>query len=765
MTRLVAASLLVLVADGGLTAVHDPRWKPAPGPLRTRWASRVTGAKPLPEYPRPTLVRKEWRNLNGLWEYAIRARGEGKPGVWDGRILVPFPVESSLSGVARRVGPDERLWYRLSFRVPGGWSGRRVMLHFGAVDWEAEVWVNGEKAGKHRGGYDPFSFDVTESVEPGRTQELVVAVWDPTDTGSQPHGKQFIKPEGIWYTPTTGIWQTVWMEPVPGSWVKSVRVEPDLKGRRARVTVAAGDSPTGAMVTVTVLDGKKAVGSATGKPGEELVVPVGRVKTWSPDSPHLYGLKVELAAGDGETDRVTGYFGMREVGVAKGADGIPRLVLNGKPVFQFGPLDQGFWPDGLYTAPTDEALKSDVAITKKLGFNMARKHVKVEPERWYYWCDRLGLLVWQDMPSAFPDGRAADGGAPGDGARDRMTGEPPASIFERELHAMIEARRAHPSIVMWVPFNEGWGQYDTARIAKMVKEQDPGRLVNCASGWDNEPGAGDVRDIHDYPGPSAPPPEPVRASVLGEFGGLGLPVKGHTWQTGKNWGYRSFADAAKLASGYERLIWSLRLLAAEGLSAAVYTQTTDVEIEVNGLLTYDRALVKMGEARVARANRALFLPVPRIVTVVPTSEEKPQEWTWTTTAPGTGWEKPGYADSGWNTGPGGFGTEGTPGAIIGTRWDTPDIWLRRTVRAKAFRGAPFLRIHHDDDAEVFLNGVLAATLKGYRTAYAYVALEDAAKRAVMSGKVTIAIHCHQEKGGQFIDAGLYAADEKGAKRR
>jgi beta-galactosidase/beta-glucuronidase len=573
-------------------------WAPAPGPLLTRWAKEVAPDQVHPEYPRPQLVRQEWLNLNGLWDYCIRPKDEGRPGIWEGEILVPFPVESALSGVMRRVNENQRLWCRRTFQLPPKWSGKRILLNFGAVDWEARVWVNGRLMGEHRGGYDPFSFDVTAVLKKDDWQEVLVSAWDPTDSGFQPRGKQVGNPNGIWYTPITGIWQTVWLEPMPENFVQSLKIVPDIDAGRVIVTARVAGPERNLKVKVTVLDGRRRISAVKGMIGEPLALPIEKPKLWSPESPFLYGLRVELGAGRARDDRVDSYFGMRKIALGRSADGVTRILLNGQALFQLGPLDQGFWPDGLYTAPTDEALRYDVEKTRELGFNMARKHVKVEPARWYYWCDKLGLLVWQDMPSG--------DGFPEEGQTEIVRSLESAENYRKELKTVIDANFNSPAIVIWVPFNEGWGQFATRQVADWVKSYDPGRLVICASGWNDIAGAGDIRDVHAYPGPAAPKAESGRALVLGEFGGLGLPVKGHTWQNEKNWGYRSFESSAALTEAYLELIDKLRPLVRDpGLSAAVYTQTTDVEIEINGLLTYDRELVKLDENRIAEANRSL----------------------------------------------------------------------------------------------------------------------------------------------------------------
>jgi beta-galactosidase/beta-glucuronidase len=589
--------LMAMVAAG--LCVEAAEWEPANGPLLTRWAKDVSPRDVHRDYPRPQMVRDEWQSLNGLWDYAITGKEAASPQTFDGRILVPFPIESALSGVMKRVGEKNRLWYRRTFKVPADWPRQSILLHFGAVDWEAVVYVNGKEVGTHRGGYDGFSIDISDALKRSGDEELVVAVWDPTDAGPQPRGKQVNKPHAIWYTPTTGIWQTPWLEPVSTGGIESLRLVPDVDAGLLKLT-ARLHSPMDAKLEVTALDGRTRVGSATGRPDQEINLPVRNAKLWSPDLPFLYGLRVRVLVGAKVVDDVKSYFGMRKIALGKDQNGINRLFLNNKPVFQLGTLDQGFWPDGLYTAPSDAALRYDIEFTKEAGFNMARKHVKVEPDRWYYWCDKLGLLVWQDMPSGDKYIRKED--------PDIQRSKESAKQFQAELKALIDQKGNHPCIVFWVPFNEGWGQFDTAQVTDWIKKYDPTRLVSSASGWTDR-GVGDVHDIHAYPGPAAPKVEAKRASVLGEFGGLGLPVRGHTWQDEKNWGYKSYTNAQDLTRAYLDLIKKLRPLATEqGLSAAIYTQTTDVEIEVNGLLTYDRAVIKMDRKAVAEANRTLYEP-------------------------------------------------------------------------------------------------------------------------------------------------------------
>jgi hypothetical protein len=736
--RLVVAALAsALLAASAARPAPAADWQPAEVPIKTRWAKDVSPDKALPEYPRPQMVRKDWLNLNGLWDFAIKPREEAKPDAWDGKILVPYPVESSLSGVKRMVGEKNRLWYRRTLEIPAGWAGKRVLLHFGAVDWEAVVTLNGKELGTHRGGYDGFSFDVTDALKPGAPQELVLAVWDPSDGGSQPRGKQVRKPGGIFYTPCTGIWQTAWLEPVPASSIDGLKIVPDVDGGALKLTVAAKGEADGLEVEAVALDGGAEVGRVAGKPGAELALPVKSPKLWSFDTPFLYDLKVALKKGGQAVDAVDSYFGMRKVALAKDDKGVQRLMLNEKFVFQVGPLDQGFWPEGIYTAPTDEALKFDIEVTKKLGFNCTRKHVKVEPDRWYYWCDKLGLLVWQDMPSA---------NNKGDEARQQ---------YEKELKALIDGRFNHPSIILWVVFNEGWGQYDTERLTQWTKQYDPSRFVNNASGWTDKK-VGDVIDMHNYPGPGSPKPEEARAAVLGEFGGLGLPVPDHTWQKDKNWGYQNMAGDAALTRKYAALLRKTWLLKDDpGLCAAIYTQITDVETECNGLLTYDREVIKPDLQTAADANRGTFPPAPEARMLVPTSEKNAQMWRYALEQPEGEWQKPDYDASAWKEGKGGFGTEGTPGAIVGTEWKTNDIWLRREFTLpEGVLGDLQLRIHHDEDAQVWINGVSATKLGGFVSEYEETEMDPKARAALKPGKNVLAVRCKQTKGGQYIDVGI-----------
>lgn len=723
-----------------------------PSAMKTRWTEEAPRGTPLPEYPRPQMRREQWTNLNGMWQYAIMSRDAGEPAHWDGEIRVPFPIESRLSGVQRAVSPDEALWYRRPFQAPARSRGERVLLHFGAVDWESTVWCNGVLLGEHRGGYDSFTFEITGALRAQGPQWITVRAWDPTDVGDQPRGKQVLEPRGIFYTAVTGIWQTVWLEVVPEAHITNLAMEPRLDAGTLQLTVESSEALP---VEASVFDGDQLITTAQGRTGEPLVIRIHNPKLWWPEAPFLYDLHIKAGR-----DEVQSYFGMREVSIGPDADGFNRILLNGKPVFLFGPLDQGWWPDGLYTAPTDAALRYDVEMTRAMGFNTARKHVKVEPDRWYYWADRLGLLVWQDMPSLSARGQNhfVAPGAPTDAA---LSAEARAQ-FRNELRATVELLRNHPSIIAWVPFNEGWGQHDTNEILAWVKQLDPTRLVDGPSGWQDR-GAGDLKDLHQYPGPGMFPPMPDRASVLGEFGGLGLPVSGHLWQRDRNWGYRNLSDREQLARDYESLITDLRLLIGQGLAAAIYTQTTDVEGEVNGLMTYDRAISKIDVERLAAIHRRVYEPPPVVREVVATSQRAAQTWRYTFSEPSGEWTAEGYDDASWSAGPGGFGTSMTPGAVVGTEWSGSEIWIRREfdlASEEAGDESLMLCIHHDEDAQVYLNGSLAASLKDYTTGYRHIPLSAEGRSALRAGRNVIAIRCRQTRGGQFIDAGLVRIEER-----
>ncbi|MDR1746970.1 MAG: beta-galactosidase [Tannerella sp.] len=579
------------------------QWKPAGDKLKTEWAEKIDPANVWPEYPRPLLERSQWLNLNGEWEYAICDKGKIEPETFDGKILVPFAVESSLSGVQKTVTEKQELWYKRTFAVPSSWKDKAIYLNFGAVDWKTDVFVNDVLIGSHQGGYTPFSFNITPFLKASGTQKLVVRVWDPTDIGYQPRGKQVKNPGGIFYTAVTGIWQTVWLEPVPTNHVTAIRSIPDIDSEAVTVTVQTSDSQSTDIIEVSVSDNGKSVGSAKGLCGKAIRIPVMNPKLWSPETPVLYTISVSVLRAGKVMDKVSSYTAMRKISAERDTNGIMRMYLNNKPYFQYGPLDQGWWPDGLYTAPSDEALAYDIKKTKDFGFNMIRKHVKVEPARWYYHCDREGILVWQDMPSGDMgnsyDQRNYNGGT------DKKRTEESIVNYYQEWKEVMDFCISNPSVVVWVPFNEAWGQFDTEKVVERTKAYDPSRLVNPASGG-NHRACGDILDLHNYPNPDMFLYDPLRVTVLGEYGGIGRPIEGHLWRSDRNWGYVQFKTQEDVTNEYVKFAKDLQKLVRQGFSAAVYTQTTDVEGEVNGLMTYDRKVIKVNEPAVRAANQAVI---------------------------------------------------------------------------------------------------------------------------------------------------------------
>ncbi|MFE5847280.1 AbfB domain-containing protein [Streptomyces niveus] len=605
-TALLGALLLLcaslVVAGGGPAEAKPAAWQPKPSPMTTPWTNQVPVDNPLPEYPRPQLTRPDWLNLNGIWDFAVTGANAGQPAAFPEQIRVPFVAESALSGIQRKITQSDKLWYKRTFTVPAGWNGRRVQLNFGASDWQTTVWVNGSQAGAaHSGGYDAFTYDITPLLTAG-TNTVVVSVFDPSQTGGQAVGKQRISDVtphpggGIFYTAASGIWQTVWLEPTASAHITRLDMVPSLSDNTLKVTVRTAGT-AGHTARVTVSSGGTAVATVTGPVNSAFSVPIPNPRLWSPEDPFLYDIRADLLSGTGgggtTVDSAGSYAGMRSISVGK-VGGVQRPLLNGKFVFQTGTLDQGYWPDGIYTAPSDEALRHDLQKYKDLGFNMVRKHIKVEPQRWFYWADRLGLLVWQDMP-----------------AMDTRTPDSAARVqWEAEYDRIIDQHRSSPSLVMWVNQNEGWGQYDQARIADEVKAYDPTRLVNNMSGVNCcgsvDGGNGDVIDNHVYVGPGTTTPTATRAAVLGEFGGLGWKMPGHEWYPGGGFSYEDQASVAALNNRLVGLIDTIREnQMPSGLSASVYTEITDVENEANGLLTYDRQVVKVDAARVRAANLAL----------------------------------------------------------------------------------------------------------------------------------------------------------------
>ncbi|WP_276088056.1 sugar-binding domain-containing protein [Pedobacter sp. JY14-1] len=580
-TALLALALPFIFRN---TSEAQQTWRTQPNLIQTRWAKQVSPNNALKEYPRPQLERKSWQNLNGLWEYAITKKDVDIPSNYDGKILVPFPIESSLSGVKRELLPNQNLWYRRTIERSLSsleMTNKRILLHFGAVDWQATVYLNGKEIGSHTGGYTAFSFDITEKLKAGKN-ELTVKVYDPTDKGIGPHGKQVLNPGNIYYTPSSGIWQTVWLETVPEEYIEGLKITPDVDKGEVSVEV---NGPANVAVEVKAFDGKQEIASSrTPRNDDKITLKIPNAKLWSPDDPFLYDLEVTLGK-----DKVKSYFGMRKISVGKDEKGIDRIMLNNKPYFNLGTLDQGFWPDGLYTAPTDEALAFDIKAIKAMGFNTIRKHIKVEPARWYYHADKLGMVVWQDMVN--PNQSLPEGSKP---------------AFEQQNKETIVQLYNYPSITTWVLFNEKWGQYDQARLTKELKTMDPSRLVNGHSGEylyvNNQlrspsPDAyvnADMTDVHSYPNPMISEKQAGKARVLGEFGGIGVPIENHLWDDTKaGWGYDGIVTPQKMKAQYSAMVDSLVKLKEQGLSGSIYTQPFDVETEQNGIMTYDREIIKL----------------------------------------------------------------------------------------------------------------------------------------------------------------------------
>ena len=585
--------------------------------LTTPWTADVDPNLPHPEYPRPQMARHHWQNLNGTWAYAITGtrKNEGMPKAFPREILVPYPLESALSGVGRQLQPEETLWYHRTFEVEQAFPEGRTLLHFGAVDWKCKAFLNGEHIGEHIGGYDPFTFDITEALQEG-TNTLVLAVQDPSDSEPIQRGKQVLDPGFIWYTTVSGIWQTVWLEFVPQTYIETLQITPEFDDDSVTIQVQVNPKNSGMRFVAEVFDRGERVASADACPGETLTLSIADPKSWSPENPFLYDLTVSLLENGDRIDQVQSYFGMRKYSLAPDAQGRLRFCLNNQPYFLYGPLDQGYWPDGLYTPPIDEAMRWEIDFIKKAGFNMLRKHIKVEPARYYTHCDRAGVIVWQDMISGgispkpvwfvfaqmFP--RMRDNRFYWRLGRGNAENR---EQFRLEYRRMLETLYNVVSIAIWCPFNEGWGQFNAAEITEWTKAIDPTRLVDHASGWFDQR-AGDFKSEHVYfkPLPEADP-DPDRAWVLSEFGGYSMPLPEHAWDPEHDFGYKKFKDSEELTEGYRKLLEEQLIpWIREGLSAAVYTQTADVETEVNGFLTYDREVVKIHADVLKKIHQRLF---------------------------------------------------------------------------------------------------------------------------------------------------------------
>ncbi len=747
-------------------ACQAQQWQRLSAPVMTPWGEQIDPASVWQQYPRPQLVRSDWMNLNGLWGYyrrdnVVRMTPESAVSRFNKSILVPFGVESALSGIKHTdlgTTANSTLMYRRTFTLTDAFRNKRVLLHFGAVDWRCAVYVNRTKVGEHEGGNDPFTFDITEALKAEGEQELQVAVYDPSSRGGQPRGKQTTGPGGIWYTSCSGIWQTVWLEPVSNCYIERYEVVPDAATGSVRVKVFA-NNPT-CKYTLIARDGEQIVATSEKTPvGEEVTLTIPDAKLWSPDSPFLYNLDITLSeANCQDCDKARGYFGLRTLTKAM-IDGHPGFLLNGKPIFMFGPLDQGWWPDGLLTPPSYEAMIFDLQTIKALGMNMVRKHIKVEPDLWYEWCDRNGLIVWQDMPNG------SEGGSLG-------TKSELQHIFYTESERIVTALKQHPSICVWIPYNESWGQDvdggagHTMRGYLVVRnaDADMGRLMNAASGW-HDFEIGDITDAHSYPSPNGTSnPGNNRVNVCGEYGGITYLIDGHLW-AGSQQVYTAVDNSEDYTARFNQYTSALQSLQlTKGLWAAVYTQITDVEQEVNGILTYDRKVLKVDAEQLASIRRNIEQTINNrlsgATSVVPAGDNATNVyWRYTTDAPAEGWEQPSFDDSSWKRGAAGFGDISQPDARVRTKWSTPEIWVRRTFRLDGVAAADLprlcLRIFYDEDSEVYINGVLAFSITGYNTTYQLFDISDAARKAInLDGDNVIAIHTLQTGGGQYIDAGF-----------
>jgi len=705
--KIFATALLCLTAMASSTMLQATEWQMKQGPMMTTWSQTIDPNNVLPEYPRPQLVRDNWVNLNGIWDLRKGTVDENYSSTfnYDKSILVPFPIESALSGVMEK-SDEQCYWYRRTFTIPTEMKGKNIILNFGAVDWQCKAYVNGKLVGEHTGGYDPFSFDITSALTNNEKQEIAVYIYDNTGVQGQPTGKQSKNPSICWYTAVSGIWQTVWLEAVNPSYIKSIEMEPTTARNWMSFRIESSDATAATNITIRDKEGNVAGELKDAKVGSIARVTINNPHLWSPSDPYLYDVEIQLMSDGKVTDNVKSYCAMRNIKVAT-INGTTRILLNGNEIFQFGPLDQGFWPDGIYTAPSDEALLFDIRSMKEIGFNMIRKHIKTEPARWYYHCDKEGILVWQDLPSPnLPKGSE-------DFAK---------TNFKQEAKSIIKSLKNHPSIVQWIVFNEGWGQFDTVEMTNyvdgIVNTISPARygkasLICCASGWvDAE--VGNIIDNHSYPYPSFSH-STTRAAVCGEYGGITLKVPGHIWPGG-DFQYTVVETKSDFTAYFNMLCDKIKLGYYSGLNAAVYTQLSDVEIEKNGLWTYDRKVFKSHNLDELRAKVTECVNMPnndiRQKTILSTAAEHNYTWRYTTEASvPRHWYETTFDDSQWSEGQAAFGNGGPDDTqyLLKTKWDNSQIHMRRwfylgNLSQENINKLMF-QVFHDDDITIYLNGV------------------------------------------------------------
>jgi len=689
------------------TFLQAQNWAPVQGQIMTKWANDVTPENVWKEYPRPQLVRSDWLNLNGLWDFEIIERDTNKIATnYTRKILVPFCVESALSGIKETITGKEQMMYRRFFSIPAKWNQKKILLHFEAVDYETKIWVDGKYVGMHNGGYDHFQFDIAGFLNKEEKHEIKLVIWDPTNEGAQPIGKQALPAirNITKYTATSGIWQTVWLEPINEVAIESIKIIPNIDQASISLQSKIMGATQGTRIKIQAFDHGKEVANVVTSVGEPITIKLNQPKLWSPNHPFLYDLKLSLVKGGKVVDEVSSYFGMRKISMGRDKEGYMRIFLNNEIIYQLGPLDQGYWPDGLLTPASDQALRYDIAYLKKIGANMDRMHMKVQPERWYYHCDQLGILVWQDMVSPTKFIEVQNNNSP--------------STFEIEHNLTVEQLYNHPSIIQWVLFNESWGQYDTEKLTAALKAKDPSRLVINASGWHDKK-VGDIRDFHDYtihPAVALVNKNEDRAMVLGEVGGIDLKIQGNLWtpdlktetKIKTNWTIDFKKGLVKsgdeLIEKYKILMDDLFQLKKYGLNAVVYTQISDVEDEISGWMTYDRKVSKLSEATFAALHQLFFKPTAIGKYILPLSMNQPQQWNYSFTKPSNDWIK-NLTSSNFKLGEAPFGMESKNGPKVNTLWNSNSLFLNKEFTLTSLPSKLSLVACNTGITDVYINGV------------------------------------------------------------